>query len=205
MTHKRLIASLVSVALLGVVTPVRAMENERSTAQAALEERIQQARAKRQSELEQRAAEATHRRAERAANAIARCDAVESRLSQRQTAHEENSGLVVRRFLLVHERLSALEGRLNEAGLDTSQFVTDLATFADLITAVETAYTTYSTSLETTAGYTCGSAEREFRAELTSTRRAFSAYRAAVREARIFLEQTIRADLRELKAQAEAN
>jgi|GEM_PF-1610697 len=136
-----------------------------------------------------------------------RCDRIAKLVLKRldifettKTNHQEN-------YQKLLTRLNNIVTKLNEKDIDTTKLSTDIATLEGMITDYTTQYESFVVALkETVSGFTCTAENKDaFKDLLEQTKEDLKALKDSRQAIREFYLNTIREDLRFLRAGIEAN
>jgi len=130
-----------------------------------------------------------------------RCDIINQRITDRLNNFQNKQNGDSTIFGNVYKRLTNIQVRLKNAGLDTSKLVADLATLKTKIDKVNADYASFIAGLKATAGFTCGHSQGEFMGKLGAARGILMSVRADRQAVRSYIVGTIIPDIKALRQQ----
>jgi len=130
-----------------------------------------------------------------------RCDIVNGRITDKLNNFQSKQNSDETIFGNVFKRLTNIQERLKNAGLDTTKLETDLATLKTKIDKVNTDYATFIAGLKTTQDFTCGHAQGEFMGKLKGAQGILLSVRADRMDVRKYITSTIIPDINALRKQ----
>lgn len=130
-----------------------------------------------------------------------RCARVQARIQNRNGffagAKEKHTSV----YINLVNRINKFIARADEQELDTETINGHLAELETKIEGFKEDYAAYAAKLGETKNYTCGHSEGEFKGILLETKELLKTVHADAAEIRIYVRETILADLRALKSQ----
>jgi hypothetical protein len=130
-----------------------------------------------------------------------RCKNTEERITTRINRFEEGHSMFQTVFGKMKARLERLVTRLDAAEADTTKLKTDLQTLYGKIDKLTSDYNAFIAGLKETQPLTCGQSEGEFKGKLGEARKQLPQIIQERKEIRTFFQETIKADLMEIRKQ----
>jgi len=131
----------------------------------------------------------------------ARCDLINSRVDTRITRFNQNKERHIERYQNIKTNVTNLITYLKGKGYDTTKLEADLAQFNSMVLEFGTDYSSFITKLEASKQYTCGSSDGQFIAKVDESRAQLTVARNQAKEIKLFIANTLRPDLKDLKNQ----
>lgn len=131
-----------------------------------------------------------------------RCERVGTAIDNLIAHYKANHTRHVERYQQVHDNITAKLADLEAAGLDVAELTTDLGTLNAYILSFNQSHTTFQAQLRESKELVCGGSEGAYRAKVQEARDQLKAMRETARDAIALIRTEIRADLQELRTQA---
>lgn len=135
-----------------------------------------------------------------------RCTRINQRITARVTNFQSMQSGDKTLFGNLYTRLSNIQTRIKNAGIDTTKLQADLATLQTKITQANTDYATFISDLQgvQSSGDVCGQSQGKFMAQLASARTVLMTVRADRLAVRTYITGTIIPDIQALRKQLQA-
>ncbi|HLA03679.1 MAG TPA: hypothetical protein VJ065_00415 [Patescibacteria group bacterium] len=130
-----------------------------------------------------------------------RCERVTTRINERIEHYDTNKQRHIEHYEKITDKLTTLVSRLDAKGYDTSKLNEDLKTLDKMVREFAVLYSQFIDTLKGAKGFACGSSEGQFLQAIQEAQSFLRQSRQQAKEIRSFLQNTIKADLKELRAQ----
>ncbi|HAV11396.1 MAG TPA: hypothetical protein DCX32_02530 [Candidatus Moranbacteria bacterium] len=130
-----------------------------------------------------------------------RCEAAQKRISTKAGQLENNRAMYQRVYGNMDSRLTRLVARLDEAGLETAQLKTELATLKTMTAKLYADYDAFIATFKTTETAACEQTKEGFKAQFEGVRAQVALIRADRAAIKDFFNTNIKPELQALKAQ----
>lgn len=168
-------------------------------------EERQQAREERAAQREEaRAARKAAREEAMEQRMLERCERLVARVAARIEKMEDNREVHISNFERIIERFNEMIVALTEEGLDTSALEEDLATFEGMVETYHDIYSDFVASLEGYEGDVCEDMEGGRKGVLQAAKDHLRILTEKRQELRQFFAHELRADIKQLREQANA-